>query len=67
MCVHFFGSIIESIGHLSFCKKRDFYVGDSGEKMGHAWFLLFFGWGYKKKIYIYFTKIIIIIKVVFGI
>ena len=30
--------IIEFIGHLSNCKKRDIYDGDSEKKMGHAFF-----------------------------
>ena len=53
VCVHFFGSIIEFIGHLSFCKKRDFYDGDSEKK----WSMLFlFLVGIQEQINIYFTK-----------
>ena len=37
--------IIESIGRLSFCKKRDFYDGDSENK----WGMLFFCGGCKRK------------------
>ena len=37
--------IIEFIGHLSFCKKREFYDGDS-EKNGAGFFVFV---GYKKK------------------
>ena len=57
VCVQFFGSIIESIGHLSFCKKRDFYVEDSGGKMGHA--CIFFGFlvvVQETNIYIFYKK-----------
>ena len=46
--------IIESIGHLSFCKKINFYGGDCEKKMGHVFFVFFVGVQEKK--YIYFTK-----------
>ena len=45
VCVHLLGSIIESIGHLSFCKKRDFYGGDSEENKWGMFFLFSFLWG----------------------
>ena len=35
VCEHFFGAIIESVRHLSFCKNRDFYGGDSEKKVVH--------------------------------
>ena len=46
--------IIESIGHLSFFKKRDFYDGDSEKKWGMLF--LFFFVGVKEKRNICFTK-----------
>ena len=43
--------IIECIGHFSFCKKRDFYDGDS-EKNGVSFFFFFMGVHEKIKIYL---------------
>ena len=37
---HIWGAIMESVRHLSFCKNRDFYGGDSEKKWG-----MFFLWG----------------------
>ena len=51
--------IIESIGHLSFCKKRDCYDGYSKKKWGMLFFLCFFfgGGGVKEKsVYFIFKK-----------
>ena len=39
LCVHFFGAIIESVRHLSFCKNRDVYGGDSEKKNGACFFV----------------------------
>ena len=48
--------IIESIGHLSFFKKRDLYDGDSEKKWGMFFFSCFFFVGVKEKRNIYFTQ-----------
>ena len=59
LCASFFFwidyRIIEFIGHLFFCKKRDFYDGHSEKKSGMLFFLFLFV-GEQEKRNIYFKK-----------
>ena len=50
--------IIEFIRHLSFCKKRDFYDGDSEKKWGMLFLFSFFSFcgGTRKNKYIFYKK-----------